>query len=280
MAAPRTGRRAGVAIRGIGALYSYTNESIIWFAGPLSPVSPGRKSHLAAAVHRSGRPKDIAKREAVISAARRLFATQPFDLVTMETIAKLAGVSKMTVYSHFRDKETLFETIVLATSDQMISSLSAPNQPGGLRERLLAVGTIVLNVILGSDICTMAHTLPAALRANRDLADRFYAAGPGRVRAALAAIIAEAAKRGQLSVDDPDWAADDLVSLWEGSMPAKIAFGIVGLSTPEEIRLRAERGTDVFLRAYQPTGRPERTARRKAARVVGATGIEPVTPRV
>jgi TetR/AcrR family transcriptional repressor of mexJK operon len=177
-------------------------------------------------------------------------------MVTMETIAKLARVSKMTLYSHFRDKETLFETIVLATSDQMISSLSAPNQGGGLRERLLAVGTIVLSVILGSDICTMAHTLPAALRANRDLADRFYAAGPGRVRAALAAIIAEAATRGELTVDNPDRAADDLVSLWEGSMPAKIAFGIVGLSTPEEIRLRAERGTDVFLRAYR-SGSPQ-----------------------
>jgi TetR/AcrR family transcriptional repressor of mexJK operon len=215
----------------------------------------GRKSHLAAspAVHRSGRPKDIAKREAIINAARRLFASQPFDLVTMETIAKLARVSKMTLYSHFRDKETLFETIVLATSDQMISSLSAPEQSGGLRERLLAVGTIVLGVILGSDICTMAHTLPAALRANRDLADRFYAAGPGRVRAALSAIIAEAAKRGDLVIDDPDRAADDLVSLWEGSMPAKLAFGLVGLSTPEEIGLRAQRGTDVFLRAYRPS---------------------------
>jgi TetR/AcrR family transcriptional repressor of mexJK operon len=205
-------------------------------------------------LHRSGRPKDPARREAIIDAARRLFASQPFDLVTMETVAKLARVSKMTVYSHFRDKETLFETIVLATSDQMIRSLSAPGQDGGLRHRLVTVGTIVLTVILGTDICTMAHTLPAALRANRDLADRFYAAGPGRVRAALAAIIAEAAERGELAVDDPDRAADDLVSLWEGSMPAKLAFGLVGLSTPEEIRLRAERGTDVFLRAYRSSG--------------------------
>ncbi len=171
----------------------------------------------------------------------------------METIAKQALVSKMTLYSHFRDKETLFETIVLATSDQMIRSLSAPEQPGGLRERLTTVGIVVLTVILGTDICTMAHTLPAALRANRDLADRFYAAGPGRVRAALAAIIAEAAETGELTVDDADRAADDLVSLWEGSMPAKLAFGLIGLSSPEEIRFRANRGTDVFLRAYRTT---------------------------
>jgi TetR/AcrR family transcriptional repressor of mexJK operon len=220
----------------------------------MSPVLFGRNSILAhsPAAQRSGRPKDIAKREAIIKAARALFATQPFDQVTMEAVATHAHVSKMTVYSHFHDKETLFETIVLATSEQMISALTAPEHSGGLRERLVAVGAIVLGVLLGTDICTMAHTLPGALRANRQLADRFYAAGPGRVRAALAAIIAAAGERGELTVDDPDYAADDLVSLWEGSMPAKIAFGLVRLSTPEEISLRAARGTDVFLRAYRP----------------------------
>lgn len=203
------------------------------------------------AAHRSGRPKDTVKRGAIIAAARALFASQPFDLVTMESVAAQANVSKMTVYSHFHDKETLFEIIVAATSDQMISALSAPEGNDGLRERLIAVGTAFLHVILGSDICKMSHTLPSALRANPALAVRFYAAGPGRVRAALAAIIAAAAEQGELIVDDSDSAADDLVSLWEGSMPAKIAFGLSKLSTPKEIRRRALRGTDVFLRAYR-----------------------------
>jgi TetR/AcrR family transcriptional repressor of mexJK operon len=206
-------------------------------------------------IHRPGRRKDLAKHDAIIRAARALFASQPFELVTMEAVAAQAGVSKMTVYSHFDDKETLFETIVLAISGQMIDALSAPEQAGALRERLIAAGSAVLSIILGSDICTMAHTLPPALRANRALADRFFAAGPGRVRAALADIIAASAAHGELEVDDPRQAADDLVSLWEGSMPAKIAFGLAGLSTPEEISRRARRGTDVFLRAYR-TSRP------------------------
>ena len=224
----------------------WTQESSITLGG-------NRTWRASPAAHRSGRPKDIAKREAIISAARRLFASQPFDLVTMEAVAKLARVSKMTVYSHFHDKETLFETIVLATSDQMISALSAPDQAADLRERLLAVGTIVPERHPGlGHLHDGAHAAGARCAANRDLADRFYAAGPGRVRAALAAIIAAAAERGELTVDDADRAADDLVSLWEGSMPAKIAFGLVGLSTPEDIRLRAQRGTDVFLRAYRP----------------------------
>ncbi len=203
------------------------------------------------ATHRSGRPKDSAKREAIVTAARGLFASQPFDLVTMEAVAARAGVSKMTVYSHFHDKESLFETIVAAAADQMIGSLPASGRGDGLSERLVAVGTVFLGVILGSDICQMGHTLPGALRANRNLAERFYAAGPGRVRAALATMIAAAAASGELTVDDADWAADDLVSLWEGGMPARIAFGLTERGTPEEIRHRARRGTDVFLRAYK-----------------------------
>jgi TetR/AcrR family transcriptional repressor of mexJK operon len=203
------------------------------------------------AIRRSGRPKDTAKREAILKAACGLFASQPFDLVTMEAVADHARVSKMTVYSHFNDKETLFETIVAATADQMISALSGPERGDSLRERLIAVGITFLGVILGSDICKMSHTLPGALRANRELAERFYAAGPSRVRSALATMITAAAKRGELVVDDANYAADDLVSLWEGSMPAKIAFGLAELNTPAEIRRRAVRGTDVFMRAYR-----------------------------
>jgi TetR/AcrR family transcriptional repressor of mexJK operon len=200
---------------------------------------------------RPGRPKDRAKHAAILEAARTLFGRQPFDLVTMEAVAAQASVSKMTVYSHFRDKETLFETLVSAIADQMIGALSGPEHEGaGLRERLEAVGCDLLGVLLGPGVCEMAHTLPGTLRVNRTLALRFYNAGPGRVRAALAAIIAEAAGRGDLTVDDPRLAAEDLVSLWEGNRPAMTTFGLAEPASPEEIRHRAVRGTDVFLRAY------------------------------
>lgn len=222
----------------------WTWESSIWNGKNLPVVDLLGSS-------RAGRPKDTVKRDAILAAARGLFASQPFELVTMEAVAAQAGVSKMTVYSHFHDKETLFETIVAATADQMMRALSEPDQGGDLRERLIAVGMEFLGVILGSDVCKMAHTLPGTLRANRALAERFYAAGPGRVRAALAGMIAAAAERGELVVDDADRAADDLVGLWEGGMPAKIAFGLFGLSTPMEIENRALRGTEVFLRAYR-----------------------------
>jgi AefR-like transcriptional repressor, C-terminal domain len=96
----------------------------------------------------------------------------------------------------------------------------------------------------------MAFALPAALRANRVLAVRFYNAGPGRTKTDLAAVISNAVERKELVVDSAELAAYDLISLWEGGLPGRIAFGLAESETPEEAAQRAKRGTDVFLRAY------------------------------
>ncbi|AIL08763.1 TetR/AcrR family transcriptional regulator [Stenotrophomonas maltophilia] len=59
-----------------------------------------------------GRPKDLGKRAAILEAAKVLFIEQGYTGVSMDAIAAQAGVSKLTVYSHFGDKETLFSEAV------------------------------------------------------------------------------------------------------------------------------------------------------------------------
>jgi TetR/AcrR family transcriptional repressor of mexJK operon len=203
---------------------------------------------------RAGRPKDAAKRAAILAAAQSLFHAQPYETVTMEAVAARAGVSKMTVYSHFVDKETIFETVVRAMSDEMTSAVSGPDQAAPLRERLNTVGVGFLRVILDPSVRMMGHTLSASLHKDQALARRFYDAGPGRTRAALAAIIATATARGELATDSPEWAADDLVSLWVGSLPDQLAFGVIEQTSADEIARRARRGTEVFLRAFARRG--------------------------
>jgi TetR/AcrR family transcriptional repressor of mexJK operon len=191
-----------------------------------------------------------------LAAAQSLFRVQSYESVTMEAVASRAGVSKMTLYSHFVDKETMFETVVRAMSDEMISAISGPDQaPAPLRERLNSVGIAFLTVVLDASVRMMGHTLSASLQTDQALARRFYEAGPGRTRAALAAIIAGSMARGELTADSPEWAADDLISLWEGSLPGQLAFGLIEQATVDEIALRARRGTEVFLRAYSPPGK-------------------------
>jgi TetR/AcrR family transcriptional repressor of mexJK operon len=207
-------------------------------------------------VVRPGRPKDSAKHAAIVAAATELFARAAYEAVSMEMVANQAGVSKMTVYSHFTDKETLFETVVLSITDRLLSSFQSPaHLDGPLQERLTSLGVAFLTIVLEGDCAALSHRLPAAMGGNQALAQRFFDAGPGRIKAALSEIVADAASAGLLAVDCTRWVVDDLISLWQGDLPARITFGLADPVKPDDIVSRARRGTKVFLRAYGVDGR-------------------------
>src|SRR5258708_20542584 len=58
--------------------------------------------------------EDGAKRRQIIEGARKVFLAQGFDAASMGEIARVAGVSKGTLYVYFENKEQLFAAIVHA----------------------------------------------------------------------------------------------------------------------------------------------------------------------
>ena len=64
--------------------------------------------------------KDLEKKAAILDAAKKLFPQRGFDGVSMEAIAAEAGVSKLTVYNHFTDKETLFSAAVKQRCEELL----------------------------------------------------------------------------------------------------------------------------------------------------------------
>src|ERR1700752_1931916 len=53
-----------------------------------------------------------AKRRQILDGARAVFLAQGFDAASMGEIARVAGVSKGTLYVYFKSKEELFAAIV------------------------------------------------------------------------------------------------------------------------------------------------------------------------
>lgn len=67
-----------------------------------------------------GRPKDDAKKTALLDAARSLLLARGPD-VTIDEIAASAGIAKATVYANFAGKNALIEAVIRRESDMTIT---------------------------------------------------------------------------------------------------------------------------------------------------------------
>lgn len=99
-----------------------------------------------------GRPRDPAKNDAIQSAARESFLEKGFHASTIEDIAARAGVSKVTLYNRFGDKEALFDAMVRGEVGRM-NALFEPSmdEPMPLSDRLTAIGTALLEMLFEPD---------------------------------------------------------------------------------------------------------------------------------
>lgn len=200
-----------------------------------------------------GRPVDARKDAAILAAAERLFLERGFAKTTIEQVARAAAVSRVTLYARYPDKEALF----VAACHNKIGLMDAemildPDDDRPIRERLCRFGATLMSFIFSPELLAFDATIVSEARRAPDLGARFFAAGPGRKRDQLAAIVARAAERGEIGVDDPVRAAEDLLSLWNGFLHVKMKFGVLPALDRAEIEGRAAHGVDLFLKAYAP----------------------------
>ena len=96
--------------------------------------------------------------ERILSAAFGLFFDQGFEEVTMADVAETAGVSRATVFNHFRSKQGLVDAIteqVLLSYRDMLDAALAHDEHLGLVQRPL-VPRQVLKVVV-DDACRVIN---------------------------------------------------------------------------------------------------------------------------
>ena len=179
-----------------------------------------------------------------------MFLANGVEATTLGTIARQAGVSRVTLYSHFVDKGALFE----ATVEREMARLATTQRPLepdiSLREGLIAFGIGLMAFLTSPGPASYYNVLASELRRHPDLARRFYDQGPAVTLRNLAAILAAAAEHGQIVVPYPDRAAEQLFGLWQGASNYRMALGLDLETHARDIEARVAEGVDLFLKAH------------------------------
>lgn len=157
------------------------------------------------------------KRQDILDAAAEVFLTQTYLGATMDQVAARAGVSKQTVYKHFKDKESLFTEIITAAGtgiDEMVRSVAeALDDVTDLHAGLTALGRQLLTGITRPEVLALRRLVIGETSRFPDLGRQYYEQGFARVLASLAACLQRLVDRRVLRPHDTTMAADQFAGL-------------------------------------------------------------------
>ncbi|MCE7033401.1 TetR/AcrR family transcriptional regulator [Lysobacter sp. GX 14042] len=201
-----------------------------------------------------GRPKDLAKRAAILQAGTVLFVDNGYEGTSMEAVAAAAGVSKLTVYSHFGNKQGLFVAAVQAHCERMLPDAlfaRAPETP--LAQRLHSVARAVHALCTSPEAIAASRVLGAPGMAGSQEARLYWDAGPARLQADLEALLARRSARGELRLDPADaqtiaTAASQFIALLTGPAQVRLVLGCDPAPVNPQTHIAAAVAT--FLRAW------------------------------
>lgn len=201
-----------------------------------------------------GRPKDLDKRLAILVAAKALFTAHGLTGTSMEGIAQAAGVSKLTVYSHFSNKEELFrQTIFAKCAEHWPDVLFDVQVKPPLRERLQRIGQGFLDLVNSEDVINLYRLLAAEAGGGSSFGRLFWEAGPERTMERFSQVLEAASRAGEITIQDARKSAAHFFVLLKGEHHIRC---LVGAGAPLEgaaLRQHLEEVVDLFLRAHNPT---------------------------
>lgn len=198
-----------------------------------------------------GRPRDPAKRDAVLRASRALFLRDGIDGVTMDRIVASSGVAKATLYSYFADKAAIVEAVIARESELIVSDEWVKDGvAAGTRPALLDFGRRLVAFLAEPEMLDCERLVTQAAKTAPHHGHRFYVAGPGRALAILIQLIEFGQGAGDLKPCDAQRAAHDLMGLWQGFWRTEMAFAERPPLAPDQIEEIAAHGVKQFFVLY------------------------------
>ncbi len=196
------------------------------------------------------RSKSEEKRILILDAAVELFTEQGFSSTSMDQIARQAGVSKQTVYSHFGNKEDLFVGAVgcKCAAHAMTPELFEPQTD--LHLQLLDIARQFTAMVQSREAIQVLRTCMSEAQTYPQLSRLFYNAGPKRLTAMMSQLLAQLDSLGRLRVPDTRFAAVQFLKMVQGELQMQLELNTGQPIADSEHQRYLENCVSMFLRAY------------------------------
>jgi TetR/AcrR family transcriptional repressor of mexJK operon len=216
----------------------------------------GKTSAMVNIDRKEGPP--ASKAESILAAAKRSFLAAGFGAVSMDAIAREAGVSKATVYAHFAGKEELFGAVVGRECERYLARFSPGElDPGDVRASLSVLGRRFLELILAPDGVALYRIILGEVTRFPMLGEVFWRAGPERQRLQIEAFLKSATASGTLALADTRLAAEQFVSLVRGEIQLRHLLRREADTDEPGIDAVVEEAVATFMRAFERRNVPE-----------------------
>ncbi|MFT6025751.1 MAG: TetR/AcrR family transcriptional repressor of mexJK operon [Ascidiaceihabitans sp.] len=211
-----------------------------------SSLKSGEIMPSSAQIVRKGR-----KFDQVLEGARKVFMADGFEGASVDDIARVAEVSKATLYSYFPDKRLLFVEVAMTEcvrqADDAVHNIDRSAPP---REVLTRTGQHFLRFITSKLGQQIFRICVAESDRFPDIGRAFYASGPAVMRREMALYFKDAVERGELQIDDLVLAADQFGELCKADVWPRLIFGVSKSVTDAEIGRVVDGAVETFLARY------------------------------
>jgi len=187
----------------------------------------------------------------VLEGARSVFMASGFEGASVDEIARVAGVSKATLYSYFPDKRLLFFEVVRAECQRQVDEAHQSIAVDAAPALVLRMGARRFVDFYTSEFGRNVNRICVA-EAERfpELGRKFYESGPEMARQQICDYLRQAQAAGHLQIDDLALAADQFLMLCQADLHDRVTCGVQTGFSEAEIARVIDGAVDMFLARY------------------------------
>jgi TetR/AcrR family transcriptional repressor of mexJK operon len=191
------------------------------------------------------------KRRQMLEAATALFIERGYGAVSMDAVARAAGVSKATLYAHFASKDALFATIIgEACRSNLVAAEFYPADVEDVAAALTAIGGRVLRFLVDPQRLAIFRVVISESVRFPELGAAFMENGPAAFRDRFVDWVATQTRAGRLNAEDPKLAAEQFMALLRSGIYLRASLSLPPAPTEAEIDATVNAAVGTFLKAF------------------------------